>query len=84
MSSETAIGTQRLPTYVRFRDLQSAGIVGNWEQLRNLVADHDFPGGVLLSPNTRVWDVEDVRAWLDDRPTERKVIASRSKEKQVA
>jgi hypothetical protein len=80
MPSETAIGTPRLPQFIRFRDLQHAGVVGNWEQLRNLISDHDFPPGMLLSPNTRVWDVENVRAWLDARPVERKLVAPRGKQ----
>ena len=70
MSSETEIGAPRLPSYVRFRDLRNAGIVDNWEQLRNLVADYHFPPGMLLSPNTRVWDIKDVRAWLASRPSD--------------
>jgi hypothetical protein len=59
-----------------FRDLRNAGIVDNWEQLRNLVADYHFPPGMLLSPNTRVWDIEDVRAWLASRPSERKKVVA--------
>ena len=76
MSSETEIGARRLPSYVRFRDLRNAGIVDNWEQLRNLVADYHFPPGMLLSPNTRVWDIKDVRAWLASRPSERKKVVA--------
>jgi hypothetical protein len=65
----------RLPVFVRFHDLRAAGIVGNWPQLYNLIDDYGFPAGVMLSPNARAWKVEDVRAWLDGRPMERKAIA---------
>jgi hypothetical protein len=64
----------RLPAFVRFHDLRAAGIVSNWPQLYNLIDDYGFPAGMLLSPNCRVWDVQDVRVWLDARPTERKIV----------
>jgi hypothetical protein len=76
----------RLPVFVRFHDLRAAGIVSNWPQLYNLIDDYGFPGGMMLSPNCRVWNVGDVRAWLDTRPSERKkVVAPRSiKEEEAA
>jgi hypothetical protein len=67
----------RLPRYIRFRDLRNAGIVDNWEQLSRLVDYYGFPSGTLLSPNMRVWAIEDVQRWLANRPSERKVIARR-------
>ncbi len=78
MSSEIAPEiAPRLPHYVRFRDLRAAGIVDNWEQLRNLVNDYAFPQGVLLSPNVRAWNLENVQHWLATRPTERKAAPPR-------
>jgi hypothetical protein len=77
----------RLPVFVRFHDLRAAGIVSNWPQLYNLIDEYGFPAGVMLSPNRRAWNVDDVRAWLDSRPTERKkVVVPRSKqhEKDIA
>jgi hypothetical protein len=38
-----------LPAYCRFKDLRDNGIVPNWQQLRRLVEDEDFPPGLLLS-----------------------------------
>jgi hypothetical protein len=73
----------RLPVFVRIHDLRAAGIVSNWAQLYNLIDEYGFPHGVMLSPNTRAWNVAEVRAWLGARPTERKkVIAPRSKQKE--
>ncbi len=66
-----------LPRFVRYRDLHAAGIVTNWQQLNNLIDEYGFPPGQLLSPNTRVWAVHDVEAWLASRPTERKIVAPR-------
>jgi predicted DNA-binding transcriptional regulator AlpA len=68
--SETALKSAppHLPTYVRFRDLQQAGIVNSWEQLSNLIEDYDFPPGILLSPKARAWDIEDIQRWLARRP----------------
>jgi hypothetical protein len=57
-----------LPQYVRFADLNAAGIVDNRTQLKRIVEVEGFPPGVMLSPNTRAWLVSDVRAWLATRP----------------
>jgi hypothetical protein len=54
-------GLSRLPYLVRFRNLREAGIVDSWEQLSQLVDRYGFPSGTLLSPNVRVWDVDDVQ-----------------------
>jgi predicted DNA-binding transcriptional regulator AlpA len=77
-------GAARLPTFVRFHDLRAVGIVSNWPQLYNLIDDYDFPPGVLLSPNVRAWDIEEVQRWLASRPTERKIVAPhRSKQTEA-
>jgi hypothetical protein len=79
-------GLSRLPYFVRFRNLREAGIVDSWEQLSQLIGRYGFPSGTLLSPNVRVWDVDDIRQWLASRPTERKVILTlyRGKEPETA
>lgn len=54
---------------LRFRDLQARGIVDSWAQLGNLIKRHNFPRGVMLSENVRVWDQEDeIEPWLESRP----------------
>jgi predicted DNA-binding transcriptional regulator AlpA len=59
--------------YLRFRDLQARGIITSWPILKRRV-DHDgFPPGKKVGPNTRIWDEAEVDAWVDSRPTERKV-----------
>jgi hypothetical protein len=70
-------GAPRLPCYARFKDLRASGIVDNWQQLNRLIEDYSFPPGQLLSPNTRAWDIDEVRRWLASRPSERKIIAPR-------
>ena len=52
---------------LRFADLKAAGIVTNWPQLKRLVDSRGFPGGYLLSPGCRVWDPDQVQAWLQTR-----------------
>jgi Prophage CP4-57 regulatory protein (AlpA) len=77
----------RLPQFVRFADLRSAGIVSNWPQLYNLIDVCGFPEGVMLSPNARAWRVEDIERWLASRPTRRKKITGgfrRQQEQEVA
>ena len=60
-----------LPTYVRFNDLVAANVVHSWSQLAHLVRDEGFPAGVLISRNTRAWELTAVREWLASRPTGR-------------
>ena len=52
---------------LRFADLRSRGIVKNWPQLKRLQDQLGFPRGFMLSGNTRVWDLAEVEAWLDQR-----------------
>ncbi len=58
----------RLPRYVRFSDLRTAGIVTNWTQLQRLVEYEQFPAGVMLSPNVRAWPLNLIERWLAGRP----------------
>jgi predicted DNA-binding transcriptional regulator AlpA len=60
--------TLPLPIYLRVPDLIDMGVVRNWTDICRLTAEQGFPDGILLSPKTRVWTVEEVKAWLDSRP----------------
>jgi hypothetical protein len=59
---------------LRFKDLKAAGITDSWTQLAHLVDDYGFPPGKKLSPNVRSWTVEEVAAWVEGRPSYRKVM----------
>ena len=59
-----------LPTYIRFKVLKQRGIARSWPYLKDLIEDHGFPAGKLLSPQVRVWDEGEVSAWLETRPVE--------------
>jgi len=84
MSEPSAPATfSRLPYYVRFRDLRAAGICDNWESLSRMIDDYGFPTGILLSPNVRAWDVDEVNKWLTERPTERKVVLERKRKTET-
>jgi predicted DNA-binding transcriptional regulator AlpA len=63
--------------FLRFRDLQEAGIVASWPMLSRRIERDGFPPGRKLGPNTRVWTEQEVRAWLDSRPTTRKAAPPR-------
>jgi hypothetical protein len=63
-----------LPVFVRYRHLQEAGIVNNWPGLLHLIKKQGFPCGQMLGPNTRVWKLSEIYAWLDSRPTELKKV----------
>ena len=52
---------------IRFADLKSAGVVKNWPQVKRLVEREGFPPGFLLSANTRVWEEDEVAAWVASR-----------------
>lgn len=58
-----------LPIYIRVNDLIDMGVVANWMGISRLIKDRGFPAGRLLSPKTRIWTTEEVKAWLDARPT---------------
>jgi predicted DNA-binding transcriptional regulator AlpA len=73
-SDEDARG---LPVLIRFRNLKAAGIAENWPHLLALIEKQNFPTGVMLSPNIRAWNVQDVRQWLATRPIDRKVVRRR-------
>ena len=63
-----------LPVYVRFADLVRANVVGSWTQLSRLIGHENFPPGVMLSRNVRAWRLDEVNAWLDARPSAKKVM----------
>ena len=67
-----------LRQWVRFKDLRNAGIVGSWPQLARLISGQNFPVGRYIGPNTRVWEVTEVEAWLESRP-----IGSRRERRQT-
>jgi predicted DNA-binding transcriptional regulator AlpA len=54
---------------LRYADLERLGIVNNRETLGNWIRKQGFPRGQLTGPNSRTWGEDEVRAWLDSRPT---------------
>ena len=77
-------GRRRLPVYVRYSDLVSAGIVGSWTQLLRLIDHEQFPVGQMLSPNIRAWRLDAVENWLASRPSARKVVPARGRQSEPA
>jgi predicted DNA-binding transcriptional regulator AlpA len=73
-----------LPRHVRFRHIRAAGIADSYTALDRLINDHGFPGGRLISPNVRVWTVEEIESWLANRPTARKAGPTRKREVEAA
>jgi hypothetical protein len=59
-----------LPSFIKFRDLEAAGIVGNHCALRILIEQHGFPKGCWFGAMTHVWRLDEVEAWLAARPSE--------------
>jgi hypothetical protein len=60
--------------WLSFADLQAAGIVKNWQTLKNWQKDAKvrFPIGVLFAPNSRRWSRQrHIEPWLASRPVER-------------
>jgi predicted DNA-binding transcriptional regulator AlpA len=57
-----------MATLLRFKQLQQRRIVSNWPQLKELIEKHGFPVGKYLSPNVRIWDEDEIDAWLASRP----------------
>jgi predicted DNA-binding transcriptional regulator AlpA len=54
---------------LRYRDLVALGIVNNRATLSNWVRCRGFPPGQLTGPNTRTWGEDEVRDWLNSRPS---------------
>ena len=46
--------------YLRFKDLQTTGIVNNRVTLSRWIKQAGFPRGVLLGPNTRAWTEDEI------------------------
>ena len=61
-----------LPTFIRFADLKSRGIVASWPQLINLQRNQGFPTGRMLSAQVRAWTEQEISDWLNSRPTEKR------------
>jgi prophage regulatory protein len=51
---------------LRFVDLKVRGIINNMT-LRRWIAEHGFPPGVQLGPNSVAWRESEVEAWLGSR-----------------
>ena len=55
--------------FLRFRDLQKAGVVRSRPCLALWIKTCGFPRGVKLGANTRVWSEDEIEDWLASRPT---------------
>ena len=53
--------------YLRFSDLQERRIVNNRQTLSNWIKNHNFPPGIKVGPNTRVWPEDEVEAWIAEQ-----------------
>jgi hypothetical protein len=63
--------TGPLGLFLQFADLKAANLVVSYCGLTTLIKHHNFPPGRYLGRSTRVWTVEEVKAWLADRPIDR-------------
>jgi hypothetical protein len=80
--------------YLRFPDLKARGIANNRVTLNDLIENHDFPEGQMLSRNRRGWNEALVDHWCAARPAAKaakpplrgaaKRLAERKAEKQPA
>jgi predicted DNA-binding transcriptional regulator AlpA len=57
---------------IRYEDLVAKGVVNSRMTLKRIIDIHGFPPGVLVTPNARAWNEEEVDAWIAARPTARK------------
>jgi hypothetical protein len=73
-SDDDSAAWRALPVFVRYTDLEAAGIVNNWTTLLRLIDVEGFPPGVMIGPNTRAWRADEVEQWLAERPSARKIM----------
>lgn len=52
---------------LRFHDLKARGVISNRMTLRRWIAEHGFPAGMQLGPNSVAWREDEVEAWLASR-----------------
>jgi hypothetical protein len=74
-SDDDSAARRALPTFVRFADLVTSGIVANWTTLLRLIDAEGFPAGLLIGRNVRAWRLDEVEEWLASRPTARKAVS---------
>lgn len=53
--------------WLRFADLKLRGIVRNRTTLSRWIQKLDFPPGVMIGMNTRVWAEDEIERWIADR-----------------
>jgi predicted DNA-binding transcriptional regulator AlpA len=69
--------------WIRYPDLVAKGIVNSRMTLKRLIDFQGFPPGVLITPNARAWDEDEVDGWVANRPAARKP-STRQASAQVA
>ena len=57
---------------IRYTDLVAKRIVNSRMTLKRLIDNQGFPAGVLVTPNSRAWNEEEVDVWIAGRPSARK------------
>jgi predicted DNA-binding transcriptional regulator AlpA len=65
--------------WIRYNDLVAKGVFNSRMTLKRAIDDQDFPPGVLITPNARVWDEAEVDAWIAARPSARKPSTRKTK-----
>jgi predicted DNA-binding transcriptional regulator AlpA len=73
----TSKGNQKM-TLIRYDDLVAKVVVHSRMTLKRIIDIHGFPPGVLITPNARAWNEEDVDAWIAARPAARKTSMRKS------
>jgi predicted DNA-binding transcriptional regulator AlpA len=63
---------------IRYPDLVARGVVASRMTLKRLIDTQGFPPGILITPNSRAWDEDEVSTWIASRPTARKTDALRT------
>ena len=56
---------------INFKGLKRAGVVNNHDSLKEKIKKEGFPPGFWAGPNTHLFYVDEVNAWLESRPLER-------------
>jgi predicted DNA-binding transcriptional regulator AlpA len=67
LGARAPLAPKRGRKFLRFKHLQEMGLISDYATLYDLIERHGFPAGYKLSHKIRVFDLDEVLAWIETR-----------------